>query len=351
MSIFKKASIFCYLLFLCCLLACKSTTDGQTALNSNLKQTQEQLELESNYSGRVQWDKDKGQVTFLTSGSINFENQGVKSFIWNVPKSVKHIVIEANTTVNGAFHTYAPCLIEGKNRKTSVVYGTEIQSWPQKHDVIAYVISSFETHEGELVLKNLTSLNPRSFHVRGLYAPVHLKSCDFIDTRGGSGNHSDGIAGGDGSTVDDCYFETGDDVIKVYNDILVTNTTINMVKNAVPIQLGWGDYPDGAVGTFRNIKIIGNSGRGNPQGSNPIIAGRSGEYTVTVNIDGMVIDNPNASMVNLWDDGNDGVYEKTLKGTLKNVEIIQIQRYTNHLLGNDALEIFDKEGNLIGKNF
>ncbi len=338
----------------CMLLSCGGKWNKESKLplaNGTHKVDSILVDIAEHYSGKVVWDPENSSVTFKSSGVIQFENQGVKSFIWNVPKSVKHIIIDANTKVNGAFHTYGPCLIEGKDRKTSIVYGTETQSWPQKHDVKAFVISSFETHEDELTIKNLTSLNPRSFHVRGLSAPVHLKSCDFIDTRGGSGNHSDGIAAGDGSTVDDCYFETGDDVIKVYNDILVTNTTINMVKNAVPIQLGWGDYPDGAVGTFRNIRITGDSGRGNPQGSNPVIAGRSGSYTVTVNIDGMIIDNPNASMVNLWDDGNDGIYEKTLNGTLKNVEIIRMQRYTNHLLGHDNLQIFDKQGNPISKNF
>ncbi|RXP62689.1 hypothetical protein EC396_02935 [Lutibacter sp. HS1-25] len=308
-------------------------------------------DLQKKYSGKFNWEASKGILKFDTSGEINFEEKGTKYFIWDVPSEVKEIIIAKNTTVNGGFHTQDDCIISGENRKTSVVYGTEIQSWPQKNNIKAATISSFEAHNGTLIIQNITSLNPRSFHVRGLSAVVHLKDADFIDTRGGSGNHSDGIAAGDGSTVDNCYFETGDDVIKVYNDITVTNTTINMVQNAVPIQLGWGDYPDGAVGTFKNLTIIGNSGRGNPNGSNAIIVGRSGKYTVTINIDGLTIDNPSASIINLFDDKNDGIFEKTLKGTLKNVEVKNIKRYSVQQNGIDELELFDTTGSKISKDF
>lgn len=308
-------------------------------------------EFQKQYSGKCTWKADSGVLKLETSGAINFTEKGVKGFLWDVPEEVKKIIISANTTVNGGFHTKGDCTISGENRKTSVVYGTETQSWPQKNNIKAFEISSFEAHGGTMTLQNMTSLNPRSFHVRGLGAVIHLKDSDFIDTRGGSGNHSDGIAAGDGSTVDNCYFETGDDVIKVYNDITVTNTTINMIQNAVPIQLGWGDYPDGAVGTFKNLTIIGNSGRGNPGGSNAIINGRTGKYSVTINIDGLSIDNPTASMVNLFDDNNDGNFEKTLKGTLKNVSIKNIKRYSTQLKGNDQLKIFDTKGKEIAKDF
>ena len=309
------------------------------------------FEIKENYSGKTEWNSTTKTLTFLTSGEINFKNQGDKSFIWKVPKVVQKIIISENCTVNGAFHTYSDIEIVGKNRKTSVLYGTETQSWSQKHNIKPYTLSSFESHKGKITIKNLTSLNPRSYHVRGLGSQVHLKNADFIDNRGGVHNHSDGIAAGDGSTVDNCYFETADDVIKVYNDITVTNTTINMIKNAVPIQLGWGNYPNNAVGTFKNITIIGDSGRGSPYKSNPVIAGRSGSYTVTVNIDGITIDNPNGSLVNLWDDKNDGVYEKTVKGTIKNLTIKNLKTYSTQLKGYDKLIVYDTEGKKISKDF
>ena len=154
-------------------------------------------------------------------------------------------------------------------------------------------------------MDNLTMLNPYSFFVRSFAQEAHLKDCTFLDYRGGGGNHSDGFAGGDGSTVDGCYFATADDAIKLYDDITVTNTTIEMVQNCVPIQLGWGDYPDGAVGTFKNLTIVGSRGRTNSD--NAVISGRRGKYTVTLHIDGLHVRNPNAVLVSLW--GEDMILE------------------------------------------
>ncbi len=344
-----------------CFLICFSCSNGDEITEPEIIEQEKEKEdeappapvigLEDFYSGDMKWDEDTATVTFLTSGQINFPSEGLSGFIWNVPTKVKRIIIKEDVTVDGGFHTFADCNISGENRKTSILYGLEEKAWANNNNLTAYKISSFECHKGTLTISNLTSLNPRSFHVRGNGGVVHLKDADFIDNRGGHHNHSDGIAAGAGSTVDNCYFETGDDVIKVYKDITVTNTTIKMVTNAVPIQMGWGDYSNGAVGTFKNLTIIGNSGRFNPDKSNPIISGRKGTYTVTVDIDGLIIDNATASMVNLFDDNDDGVYEKTLKGTLKNVEIKNIRRYSNQLRGNDELVILDKQGNPISKDF
>ena len=43
--------------------------------------------------------------------------------------------------------------------------------------------------------------------------------------------------------------------------------------------------------------------------------------------------------------------KKTVKGTIKNVEIANIRRYSNQLKGNDELEFFDTKGNKISKDF
>jgi len=236
-------------------------------------------------------------MTFVTSGQITFASKGNKSWIWEVPTDVSNIYINKNTRVNGAFHSKASLTIVGEDRKTSEVYGTETQSWPQANGLTAYTICSFQNFGGTMTLKNFTSRNPRAFHVRGWGTRMMVSYCDFIDTRGGHGNHSDGVEGGDGSVFDNCYFETGDDIIKVYFNILVTNCTINMVENSVPIQLGWGNYSNGKTGTFRNLKIYGTSGRGAV--SNAIINGRQGIYNVTVNIDSCDIQNTNASWVTL----------------------------------------------------
>ena len=113
--------------------------------------------------------------------------------------------------------------------------------------------------------------------------------------------------------MDNCYFESGDDIIKVYHDVTVTDTTIKMVQNSVPIQLGWGNYSDGAVGTFRNLRVFGSGGRGAE--GNAIISGRQGRYQVTVNIDGCQIESPNGTLVSLRED------TMTLRGAITNAHI------------------------------
>jgi hypothetical protein len=270
-------------------------------------------QLIATYSGKTAWDSASGSLSFTSSGRIDFSAAGARSFIWQIPAEVKRIRIGKNVTVNGAFHSHSTVSIGGEDRKTSIVYGTEEQAWPQKHNLKAYEICSFQNLGGTMIVSNLTSLNPRAFHVRGWKKVMHVASCDFLDTRGGWGNHSDGFEGGDGSTVDNCYFESGDDIIKVYSDITVINTTIKMVQNAVPIQLGWGNYSDGAVGTFKNLTVIGDGGR--PNEGNAIISGRKGHYTVTINIDGCHVENPNGTWVSLREDS------MTLRGSVTNAHI------------------------------
>ena len=266
------------------------------AISTQLK-SQNVADLIAGYTGKAEWNESQKTVTFLTSGDVAFSEKGAKSFLWEIPTSVTNVFIKKDVRVNAAFHSHANVTIEGEDRKTSVVYGTELQSWPQKNRVVEYTICTFQNFGGTMTVKNLTSLNPRGFHVRGWGTTMMVSYCDFLDTRGGHGNHSDGVEGGDGSIFDNCYFETGDDIIKVYFNILVTNCTIKMVENTVPMQLGWGNYSNGKTGTFRNLKIIGNSGRGAV--ANAIINGRRGNYNVTVNIDGCEIENPNASWVTL----------------------------------------------------
>ncbi len=254
-------------------------------------------ELIDSYSGRSEWNSSSGELTFATAGIVTFENKGTpQQHFWNVPREVKTIVIEADVRVVCAFHTQADCTIKGKHRMTSMVYGTDIRRWAQTNGVKAFRHSQFQNFGGTLTIQNLTSLNPFGFHVRGEGNLIMVSDCDFIDNRGGSGNHSDGIEGGDGSVIENCYFETGDDIIKVYHSMTVRNCTINMVQNAVPIQLGWGNTGDD-TGDFYNLTITGNSGRGNDD--NAVIVGRKGTYTKTINIYGCSIENPNASWISL----------------------------------------------------
>ncbi len=294
-----------FLLILFALFSCTINTYSQPV-----------AELIASYSGTVEWDSEKGQITFTGSGAINFDKTDFRNPLWDVPADVKTILIRKDVTVNAMFHTYYDCTIRGEDRKTSIIFGTNEQAWSknrrdQGHENIrAFNYSTIEAKGGTTYIDNLTSLNPYGFHVRG--GLLHLSHCDFIDDRGGHGNNSDGFVGSDGSTVDHCYFETGDDIFKAYNNYTVTNTTIHMVDNAVPIQLGWGNTGDKTV-NFYNLKITGNSGRFND--GRAIIVGRDGVYTKTINIYGCEIENPNASWLSLRLAG------QTIKGQVNDANI------------------------------
>jgi len=292
-------------------------------------QTVEQLQ--SAYSGELAWNKSDATLRFTSSGEIAFTNAGLKSFIWEIPPEVKRVQIGKNVTVNGALHSKASVMIAGEDRKTSMVYGTDEQRWSQNRSIKAFTICTFQNFGGVMTISNLTSLNPRGFHVRGWDKVVHAMSCNFLDRRGGHHNNSDGFEGGNGSTVHDCYFESGDDIIKVYHNVTVTDTTIEMITNSVPIQLGWGNYSDGAVGTFRNLRVLGSGGRANE--GNAIISGRQGRYKVTINIDGCHIENPNGTLVSLREDS------MTLRGAITNAHI-KLKSYAGEFQkGKDFLTV------------
>lgn len=302
-------------------------------LGSLIGSGQSVSKLKKSYTGKINWDNASKTLSFESTGVIYFKNKtgeakdlenDQKNHFWEVPKEVKKIIIGKDVTVTGAFHTFSDILIIGEDRKSSVIFGTNTESWadknnPGKQDLKEWYYSQLQNHEGVMTLQNLTMLNPFSYFVRGYGPVVHVKSCDFIDNREGHQNHSDGFCGGNGSTVDDCYFECGDDVFKTYFSYEVTNCTINMRDNSVPIQLGWGNYSNGAVCNFKNLKIIGNSGR--RSSDNAVISGRKGTFTVTINIDGLEVENPNAVFVSLWDE------TMTLNGTISNAKI-KVDEYT-----------------------
>lgn len=301
-------------------------------LSSSILNSQSVDELIANYSGKASWDAKKQELVFVTAGVITFENKGLpKQHFWNVPKEVKTITINADVQVTGAFHVEADCTIRGKHRVTSVVYGTDLRSWDKEvGGVKAFRHCQFQSFGGVLTIQNLTSLNPFGFHVRGGGNVVMVSDCNFLDNRGGAGNHSDGIEGGDGSVIKNCYFETGDDVIKVYHDMTVIDCTIKMVQNSVPIQLGWGNTGDD-VGNFYNLTIIGDDGRHNDD--NAIIVGRRGTYTKTINIYGCTIENPNASWMSLREEG------MTVLGEVTDAKI-NVQRYwADYDLGTSKMTI------------
>ncbi len=217
------------------------------------------------YSGRTTWSIDRATVTFDTPGAMPDTKEG---FFWNVPAEVKNIVISGNVTVQGGFRIGLrepgnPLFIVGKDRKTSVIYGTETEAWTTKNG-----ISNSEKWKygsvsvlGDAVVhvSNLTAQNPRGYNISG-YAPrsvLHVANCDLIDTRKGDKNNSDGFVGANGSSIYDSVISTSDDGIKVYHDITIVNVRIEQRRNGAPIQFGWGGEDGNATACITNLAIVG----------------------------------------------------------------------------------------------
>ena len=258
--------------------------------------------LQGNYTGNTTWNESTGTLTFSKSGTINLPNKAHNS--WAVPNTVKTIIINSDVTVTGRFDVSSKITIEGKNKSTSQIFGTSIQEYAKtRGGGNADVLSAIRATAGDITIKNLTSLNPKGYaftHRGGGF--MTITDCRILDTRGGHRNNSDGIVTWGGGLVERCYFSTADDVIKVYGNITVNDCEIVMVDNTVPIQLGWGNYGNGAIGTFKNLTISGTSGR-NTEGK-AVISAREGTYNKTINIDGIKINNPNASLFNFAAGGN-----------------------------------------------
>lgn len=261
-------------------------------------------ELQKHYSGKTEWDPASGTITFTSSGIIDFKRDKEMSGIWEAPGEISKIFINANVCVTGQFTVCSNCTIEGADKETSVIFGTATpellhnKGLDEGGNCMPYS-SVFGVGKITIHVNNLTILNPVAYMWTGRNgAVIHLYRVRGIDNRGGWHNHSDGIQAADRSTVRDCYMETGDDAIKVYNEILVENTTIRMIQNTVPIQLGWGSYGNNARGVFRNLTIIGDKGRSRIPG---VIVGRQGKYSKRIEIDGMTLVNTNAALVSLYE--------------------------------------------------
>ena len=261
-------------------------------------------EMKAGYTGNVEYEEDTKTVTFTSSGTMTFANRVEQTdHIWHIPDTLLHILINENVTVTGQFTWGHVMTFEGKNQWTSVVYGTAVkgalhsEGLDQKYSCVAY--STFYGYgSGDNYIKNLTCLNPLGFMFTGkANCRLHLDGVRGIDDRGGFSNHSDGISAASGSTVKNCYLETGDDAIKVYANILVENTDIVMIQNCVPIQYGWGTYGSGAIGTFINVRIKGTSGRNTEKSVINMASVSAGDgYTKTIMMDSCSIENPNATL-------------------------------------------------------
>jgi len=271
--------------------------------------------FQQNYSGTTCYSD--GVLTIESSGYLKMPNKSNPHayFIWDVPGDVTEIIINPNTIVNAGFHYVHGLNITGLDRNTSVIHGTEIVDWNaifddgnENTDDCDWVYMSVWKKGGsqDSEIKNITFLNPKTYAIAAFQSDgkVDISNCNFIDRRAGEANNSDGIDAAINSTIENCYFETKDDNIKVTRpNSTVRDCTFRMIDNSVPFNMGWGSYSDGGSMTASNIKIIGYSGRAGD--GNPIIqggtwnSGDNGSSTVTININDIHINNPNASLVSI----------------------------------------------------
>ena len=217
------------------------------------------------YSGKTSWDSAAGILTFESSGTMPESKEG---FHWAVPAEVRQIVIGEGVTVKGAFRvSYRdatnPLQIPGRNRETSVLYGTDAERWTTENKIAEndkWRYGAVSVIADAVVrITDLTSQNPRGYNISGYAnkAVLHVSRCNLIDTRKGDNNNSDGFIGAAGSTITDSLISTSDDGIKVYRDITIKNVTIEQHRNGAPIQFGWGGESEPAKATIENLTIKG----------------------------------------------------------------------------------------------
>jgi hypothetical protein len=217
------------------------------------------------YSGKTSWDPAAGILTFESSGTMPESTEG---FHWPVPADVRQIVIGEGVTVRGAFrvsyrNAANPLHISGKNRETSVLYGTDAEHWTTENKIAEndkWKYGAVSVLADAVVrITDLTSQNPRGYNISGYAnkAVLHVSRCNLIDTRKGDNNNSDGFIGAAGSTITDSLISTSDDGIKVYRDVTIKNVTIEQHRNGAPIQFGWGGESEHAKATIENLTIKG----------------------------------------------------------------------------------------------
>ena len=217
------------------------------------------------YSGKTSWDSAAGELTFESSGAMPEDRE---AFYWQVPAEVKRITIASNVTVRGGFRVPFrkadnPLRFVGMDRKTSVIFGTEAERWSDRNGVADNAKWKYGAvcvlADATVIVSNLTSRNPRSYHISGYsrQAVLHVSHCDLLDDRSGSNNNSDGFVGADGSTLTDCFISTGDDAIKVYHDITIRNVTVEQHRNGAPLQFGWGGQSVRTKAVIEGLTITG----------------------------------------------------------------------------------------------
>jgi len=179
----------------------------------------------------------------------------------SIPNSVNKVVIKKNVKVTGSFFVPADrktkIAFEGEDRETSVIEGNQNTgfSWEQNS---AFCINSNIQCE----IKNLTSLNPRGYHVRGKEGGTQtVTKVNFIDKK--QHYETNGFGGNAKVNCTNSYFDTYDDVfVIVSHGNYIGDCTIIHNKNGAPFQMGWGTQNIGSA-KIRNVTVKQNAAQYN----------------------------------------------------------------------------------------
>lgn len=265
----------------------------------------------------VVWDKTNATITFLKN--TNFSDMSnadldKEGFYWSVPSTIKTVFIEKNTKIIGGFRAINELTIEGRDRNTSEIFGTDTKAWSlgadgktdpntscaggAKGDDIVHdcekwkygAVSSTGANSTTTTVKNLTITNSRAYAVTSFSAKIIMDNVYVRITRPLPDFHSnsDGISGGNGTIVKNCKFDCWDDAIKLYRDMTVENVTIIHNSNGAPFQLGWGNDNNVTNHTLKNILIeVRNKDYTNLALFSASLT--SGKVSRNVNIDGLKV--------------------------------------------------------------
>jgi hypothetical protein len=239
-------------------------------------------------SDAVIWQNTEGVLTFTKN--TNFSDQAnadldKEGFYWTVPNVVKRVVINQNVQIIGGFRAITDLTIEGKDRATSEIFGTNTKGWSlgpdaatdpntsctagakgddRVHDCEKWkygAISATAPATATVTVQNLTITNARSYAITSFSCKYVVDNVHIRNTRPTPDYHSnsDGISAGAGSVVKNSKIDTWDDEIKLYRDMTVENVTLIHNSNGAPFQLGWGNDNNTTNHTIKNVLVIANN--------------------------------------------------------------------------------------------
>lgn len=284
----KKIMIFLFSLSL--FLACQTTENNTPAPVTPTVQTINDADLielklpKGVKKQQVTWDKISNTVSFIANTQFSdMPNADLdkEGFYWSVPAAIKTVTIEKNVRITGGFRGNGDLTIEGKDRATSEIFGTDTKGWSlgpdgktdpntscqngAKGDDIVHdcekwkygAVSSSAPNSTTLTVKNLTITNARSYAITSFSTKIIMDGVHVRITRPLPDYHSnsDGISAGVGSVVKNSKFDCWDDAIKLYRDLVVENVTIIHNSNGAPFQLGWGNDNNATNHSLKNILI------------------------------------------------------------------------------------------------